>query len=101
MRSMYRWMVSGLIGCLVWAPAWATVELNRANQAELEMVTGIGPQLSEQILAERQQRPFTHWADFIARLRGIGPARARKLSEAGLTVNQQPYAPPAGASAPR
>ncbi|MBI5271000.1 MAG: helix-hairpin-helix domain-containing protein [Burkholderiales bacterium] len=70
------------------APAlsWATIDLNHANQAELEMVQGIGPQLSERILAERARGRFTDWADFVARMKGIGPSHAKRLSDAGLRV---------------
>ncbi|WP_374431843.1 ComEA family DNA-binding protein [Ideonella dechloratans] len=72
----------------------AATEVNQANQAELEMVKGIGPQLSEQILSERDSAPFRDWADFIARLPGVGPGKARKLSAAGLRVGGQPFSTP-------
>jgi competence protein ComEA len=76
-------------------------ELNLANQAELEMVKGVGPQLSERILAEREHGRFEGWSDFIARMKGIGPASAARLSAAGLRIGGLPYVPPAdGASAP-
>jgi competence protein ComEA len=77
-------------------PSWALpggmVDLNLANQAELEMVKGIGPQLSERILEERSRGRFTDWADFIARLKGLGPTHAARLSAAGLRVGGQAYA---------
>lgn len=73
------------------ATACAT-EVNDANQAELEQVQGIGPALSDQILAERQAGLFRDWSDFIARLRGVGPARGSRLSAAGLTVAGQAWA---------
>jgi competence protein ComEA len=69
----------------------AATELNTANQAELEMIKGVGPQLSEQWLAARQQRPFASWAQFIERTPGVGPARAKRLSDAGLRVNGLAY----------
>lgn len=69
-----------------------TTDLNLANQAELEMVKGIGPQLSERILAERAQGRFETWDDFIGRMKGIGPSHATRLSAAGLRVAGQPYA---------
>jgi len=68
------------------------VDLNLANQAELEMVKGIGPQLSERILEERSRGQFADWADFIARLKGLGPTHAARLSAAGLRVGGQAYA---------
>ena len=71
--------------------AWAAVDANRASEAELDGVRGIGPDLSGRILAQRRQAPFQDWGDFIARVRGMGPARAARLSAEGLTVNGQAY----------
>jgi competence protein ComEA len=71
----------------LWA-APVAVEVNDANQAQLEMVKGIGTRLSEQILAERASRgPFKDWADLAARVKGLRAAKAAQLSNAGLTVN--------------
>jgi competence protein ComEA len=64
-----------------------TVEINTANQAELEQVRGIGPDLSKRILESRRQARFANWADFMQRLAGVGPVRALKLSQAGLVIN--------------
>lgn len=69
-----------------------TTDLNLANQAELEMVKGIGPQLSERILAERTQRRFDNWDDFVARMKGLGPSHAIRLSAAGLRIGGEAYA---------
>ena len=86
-------LVVGLIVCLpCWPLPGGTVDLNLANQAELEMVKGIGPQLSGRILEERSRGRFTDWADFIARLKGLGPTHAARLSAAGLRVGGEPYA---------
>ncbi len=80
--------------------AWAQMDVNTASQAELETLKGVGPQLSDAILAARRERPFRDWADFTARLQGIGPVRAGKLSAAGLRVGEQawPAAPAASAA---
>jgi competence protein ComEA len=75
------------------------IDINTADQAELEMLKGVGPQLSEAILVARRERPFRDWADLMARLKGIGPVRAGKLSAAGLTVGEQAWPPAATASA--
>lgn len=87
-------LAHGLASLLIAVPGWAggSVDLNLANQAELEMVKGIGPQLSERILHERADGPFVSWEDFIARLKGLGPSHAARLSAAGLRVGGQPYA---------
>lgn len=62
------------------------MDANRATQAELEAVRGVGPGLAETILAERRKTPFKDWPDFVARVKGVGPASAARLSAAGLTV---------------
>lgn len=84
---------------LTWALPCVAMDVNTASQAELETIKGIGPQLSETILAARRERPFRDWADFTARLHGIGPVRASRLSAAGLHVGDQAWAPAPAASA--
>jgi len=93
-RLLYR-AILGILGSGLAAFALSalphTTDLNLANQAELEMVKGIGPQLSERILTERAQGRFESWEDFIARMKGIGPSHATRLSAVGLRVAGQPY----------
>ncbi|MEK8031169.1 helix-hairpin-helix domain-containing protein [Ideonella sp. DXS29W] len=67
------------------------MDLNLANQAELEMVKGVGPQLSDRILAEREHGRFIDWADFIERMKGIGPTHASRLSAAGMRIRGEPF----------
>ncbi len=84
-----------LATCLIGNAALAGADANRANRAQLEQLRGVGPPLAERILAEREREPFRDWADLIARVRGVGPAKARELSRFGLTVDGAPYeAPP-------
>ena len=59
------------------------IDVNRASQAELETLKGVGPALSERILQARRDAPFVDWADFNARVRG---ANAARLAKAGLTL---------------
>ena len=92
-------IVAGLLGPPATAQL-AVTELNLANQAELEQLQPIGPQLSGRILEERQRHgPFADWRDVQRRLKGVGPATARRLSDGGLRVQGQPWAPPAPGSA--
>lgn len=77
--------------------AYAAVDVNKASAAELDGVKGIGPGTSKTILAERKKGEFKDWADFIARVKGVGDARAAKLSAEGLTVNGAAYKPAAAA----
>lgn len=73
-------------------PAAFAVEINTANEAELDSVRGLGPASTERILKARALGPFKDWADLMLRVKGIKPASADKLSSYGLTVNLQPYA---------
>lgn len=75
----------------------AAVEINQANEAELDSVKGFGPSTTAKILSERKNGPFKDWSDLMARIKGIKPASAAKLSANGLTVNGAPYSAPAAA----
>jgi competence protein ComEA len=93
-QSIRRLVGTGLLawGLIASATGLRGVDLNLANQAELEMVKGIGPQLSERILDERSRGRFTGWPDFVDRMKGIGPSHAARLSAAGLRIEGLPYA---------
>ena len=70
--------------------AFAQVDINKADQAALDSVKGIGPAKSKQILDERTKGgQFKDWEDFEKRVKGIGSKNAAKLSQAGLQVNGQ------------
>jgi competence protein ComEA len=71
--------------------AWAGVDANTANEAELDSVRGLGPGSTARILAARDSGPFTDWADLMRRVKGIKPSTAQKLSQHGLTVNNVSY----------
>jgi competence protein ComEA len=80
--------------------ASAAVDVNKASQAELEAVKGIGPGLAGRILEARGKAPFGHWADMIERVRGLGAGNAARLSEAGLTVGGATFTAAAPAERP-
>lgn len=67
------------------------VDINKANQADLESVAGIGPAMAGKILAERKQGAFKDWADVIDRVSGIGEGNAARFAAGGLTVNGAGY----------
>jgi competence protein ComEA len=77
----------GLVLALFAAAAFAAVDANKASQAELESVKGIGPAISTKILDERKKSPFKDWNDMIERVKGVGEGNAAKFSAGGLTVN--------------
>lgn len=87
----------GILIAFITPHAWC-LELNQANVAELDSLKGMGPSLSSKVLAARDMRPFTSWADFRQRVSGIGIAKAKQFSEQGLTVAGQVFSealPPA------
>jgi competence protein ComEA len=70
--------------------AFAQVDVNKADQAALDGIKGIGPAKSKMILEERTKGgQFKDWADFEKRVKGIGAKNSVKLSQAGLQVNGQ------------
>jgi len=66
--------------------SFAAVDANRASQAELETVKGIGPGLSTKIMDARKTGEFKNWDDLVDRVGGVGPKNATRFSQAGLTV---------------
>lgn len=70
---------------------WAAVDINKATQAELEAIKGVGPAMSGKILDERKKASFKDWNDVIDRVKGVGKGNAARFSEAGLTVNGSPF----------
>jgi competence protein ComEA len=95
---MFKQIILAL-GALVAATAFAAVDINKASQAELESVKGIGPSLSTKIMSERQKAPFKDWNDLTTRVKGVGDSAASKFSQNGLTVNGAPFTGPTAAGA--
>lgn len=71
--------------------AFAAVDVNKATEAELDAIKGIGPATTRLIVAERQKAEFKSWEDFISRVRGVGAKTAAKFSSGGLTVGTATY----------
>ncbi|MFT3956262.1 MAG: helix-hairpin-helix domain-containing protein [Piscinibacter sp.] len=93
---MFSKFITATVLALVSAAAFAA-DVNKASQAELEAVKGIGPSMATRILDARKAGTFNNWADLQGRVKGVGDGNARKFSADGLTVNGQAYA---GADAP-
>jgi competence protein ComEA len=83
--------ILAFMALLYTALAMAAVDVNKATEAELDSVKGIGPGTSKLIVEERKKGRFKNWDDFILRVKGVGDRRAEHLSEAGLTVNGAAY----------
>jgi len=65
----------------------AALDINKASEAELDSIKGIGPGTSSKILIERKKAAFKDWNDFITRVQGIGDVKASQFSAEGVTVN--------------
>ncbi len=105
---MFKKLIATLLALFA-AVAFAAVDANKASQAELEGVKGIGPAIASKILDERKKGAFKSWDDMVERVKGVGDGNAAKFSSAGLTVNGSafkgaaaaPAAAPAKAEAPK
>ncbi len=95
---MFKRLLAALFA-LIAATAFAAVDINKATQAELETVKGIGPAIAGKMLDERKKSPFKDWADMVARVKGVGEGNAAKFSTEGLTVNGQAFNKSAAAPA--
>jgi len=87
---MFRTFIALLIAAFAFC-AQAAVDANKASQAELETVKGIGPGLSTKILDARKAGAFKDWNDLVERVGGVGPGNAARFSQAGLTVDNTAF----------
>ena len=78
--------------------AFAAVDVNKATEAELDGIKGIGPVTTKLIVSERKKGEFKNWDDFVTRVKGVGDKNAAKFSAEGLTVGGATY--PGAAAAP-
>lgn len=79
--------------------AFAAVDVNKATEAQLDGIKGIGPATTKQIISERKKSEFKNWDDFISRVKGVGDKNATKFSAEGLTVGAASYQSPASTPA--
>ena len=82
---MIKFLVAAF-AALFAAAAFAAVDVNKATQAELESVKGVGPAIAGKILDERKKGVFKDWADLVNRVDGVGETNAAKFSAEGMTV---------------
>jgi competence protein ComEA len=71
--------------------AFAAVDVNKATEAELDGIKGIGPVTTKLIVSERKKGEFKNWEDFVTRVKGVGDKSAAKFSAEGLTVGGATY----------
>ena len=79
--------------------AFAAVDVNKATDAELDGIKGIGPVTTKLITSERKKGDFKNWDDFITRVKGVGDKRAAEFSASGLTVGSSAYTGPSASDA--
>lgn len=83
--------ILALMAMLFAAAAFAAVDVNKATEAELDGVKGIGPVMTKRILDERKKGEFKSWEDLISRVTGVGESNAAKFSEGGLRVKGKTF----------
>ena len=94
-----------LLLCFFAFPAWATVNLNTADQSELETLPGIGASKAVAILQYRTDHGAFKSVDELDNVAGIGPATLASLRDLvtvgapGAAATQAPAATPEAASA--
>ena len=57
------------------------INLNTADAKTLTTLPGVGPALAKRILEARKAKPFAKPEDLIERVKGIGPAKFKKMAD--------------------
>jgi len=89
-RCTLKGLMCGLLVLMCCHTALA-LDINQANEAELDSVKGMGPSLSAKVLTARSQGPFKDWSDLMQRVSGIRQHKAKQFSDQGLTVDNQAF----------
>ena len=85
------WKKLWAVAALLCAATSFAADVNKASEAELDGVRGIGPAMTKRILEERKKGNFKDWNDLVERVKGVGPANAERFSKEGLTVNGEAF----------
>ena len=91
LKTCQRSLELGLLALLLASSSAFALDINQANEAELDSIKGMGPALSAKVLKARAQAAFKDWPDLMQRVSGIRQNKARQFSEQGLTVNGQTF----------
>ena len=79
-------LATALMSLSMLSASWAAVDVNTADHAALETLSGIGPKRSKSIIEQRTKNgPYKDATDFKARVAGIGDKTLAKLENEGLT----------------
>ena len=83
-----------VLGALVCAQLSVfALEINQANEAELDGIKGMGPAMTRKVLNARAEKPFINWKDLMSRVTGIGKNKAQQFSDQGVLVNGLAFTP--------
>ena len=67
-----------IVGALVCAHlSVLALEINQANEAELDSIKGMGPAMTRKVLNARAEKPFINWKDLMSRVTGMGKNKAQ------------------------
>ena len=101
-KATKRWVQRGVsrvlsdvflssVVALMYCNTALALDVNQANEAELDSIKGMGPALSAKVLQARAHGAFKDWADLMQRVSGIRRNKAQQFSEQGLTVDGQAF----------
>jgi len=62
---MFKKFIAAIAGLLLAVSVFAATDANKASQAELEAIKGIGPVISTLIISERKKGDFKDWNDMV------------------------------------
>ena len=83
-----------VLGALVCAQLSVfALEINQANEAELDSIKGMGPAMTRKVLNARAEKPFINWKDLMSRVTGMGKNKAQQFSDQGVLVNGLAFSP--------
>ena len=83
-----------VLGALVCAQLSVfALEINQANEAELDSIKGMGPAMTRKVLNARVEKPFINWKDLMSRVTGMGKNKAQHFSDQGVLVNGLAFTP--------
>jgi len=93
-HRLQRNLLKSLFSCVVTLTCCHSalaLDINQANEAELDSIKGMGPALSAKVIKARELGAFKDWQDLMQRVSGIRQNKAMQFSEQGLTVNGQAF----------
>ncbi|HPU78884.1 helix-hairpin-helix domain-containing protein, partial [Accumulibacter sp.] len=103
-NSMHKLITLLVALLMITANALAAVNVNTANEAELQMLTGIGPAKAKAIIDYRTKNGAFKSVDDLTKVPGIGPAVLGKMKNdvtlSGLTTAKTPAQAAAPANEP-